>query len=251
MLWSPLQCQWQDSFFFFLPGWNLITSGAGRISSCIYTAVIEKHFLITLHSRKGALKRKTYPPGRGEREKYINIALRWVSWVPPKYSLMIFFPVGVRKAILDNLLYLEAHVSHANAMTTLTSPSLAAVTACLAPVWYVSQVPQAASVSSVLMDILEMQLLQRTVSVSPELLTPLAELMCCTSKQLMSSWVGIGGWEILWVRVSWMHSLCTESAHPQIFLCTNRVNPLKIAAVKGLFFKQGTHMFTCGVKILK
>lgn len=41
---------------------------------------------------------------------------------------------GVQKAILDNLLYLEDHVSHANAMTTLTSPSLAAVTACLAPV---------------------------------------------------------------------------------------------------------------------
>lgn len=41
---------------------------------------------------------------------------------------------GVQKAISDNLLYLEDHVSHANAMTTLTSPSLAAVTACLAPV---------------------------------------------------------------------------------------------------------------------
>lgn len=41
---------------------------------------------------------------------------------------------GAQKAILDNLLYMEDHVSHANAMTTLTSPSLAAVTACLAPV---------------------------------------------------------------------------------------------------------------------
>lgn len=39
---------------------------------------------------------------------------------------------GVQKAILDNLPYLEDHVSHANAMTILTSPSLAAVTACLA-----------------------------------------------------------------------------------------------------------------------
>lgn len=41
---------------------------------------------------------------------------------------------GVQKAILDNLLYPEDHVSHASAMTTLTSPSLAAVTACLGPV---------------------------------------------------------------------------------------------------------------------
>lgn len=41
---------------------------------------------------------------------------------------------GVQKAILDNLLHLEDRVNRANAMTTLTSPSLAAVTACLAPV---------------------------------------------------------------------------------------------------------------------
>lgn len=41
---------------------------------------------------------------------------------------------GVQKAILDNLPYLEDHVSHADATTTLTFPSLAAVTACLAPV---------------------------------------------------------------------------------------------------------------------
>ena len=34
-----------DKVFFFPPsGWNLITSEAGRISSCIYTAVTEKTF---------------------------------------------------------------------------------------------------------------------------------------------------------------------------------------------------------------
>lgn len=66
--------------------------------------------------------------------KTIEALPRWVSLILPKYSLMKFFTLGVQKAILDNLLYVEDHVSHANAMTTLTSPSLAAVTTCLVPV---------------------------------------------------------------------------------------------------------------------
>lgn len=167
-----------------------------QISSCIYSTVTEKHFLIPLHLRKGTLRRKAHYPGRGIW-KLCKQWVGWVSWAPlphthTKISLLEIITLGVQKAILDNLPYLEDHVSHANAMTTLTSPSLAAVTACLAPVWYVSQVQQAGTVSSVLMDILETQLMQRTVNVSLELLMSLTELIYDTPKKLMSSWVGIG-----------------------------------------------------------
>lgn len=49
-------------------------------------------------------------------------------------------------------------------MTTLTSPFLAAVTACLVLACYASQVQQANIVRGVLMDILVMHLMQGTVN---------------------------------------------------------------------------------------
>lgn len=194
MPWMHLQCQWQNFILFFC--WNLIMSGVGRFHLVSIAQLQKSIFLITLHLRKGTLRRKIHYPGRGIW-KLCKQWVGWISWAPlphthTKISLLEIITLGVQKAILDNLPYLEDHVSHANAMTTLTSPSLAAVTACLAPVWYVSQVQQAGTVSSVLMDILETQLMQRTVNVSLELLMSLTELIYDTPKKLMSSWVGIG-----------------------------------------------------------
>lgn len=141
-----------------------------------------------------------------------------------KCSLMEFLTLGVKKAILDTLLCLEDHVSPVNAMTTLTSPSLAAVTACLAPVWYVSQEQQAGTASSVRMAISETLWMRRTVSVSPELRVPLTELIYYTSEKLISSWVGLGDEKIVCntMSVASEGDLCTaqaRSAHSKMCLC--------------------------------
>lgn len=89
----------------------------------------------------------------------------------------MFFTLGVQKAILDNLWYQGDRASRASVMTTLTSPFLAAVTACLVLAWYVSQVQQANIVRGVLMDILAMLFMQGTVNVSHELLLLLTVLI--------------------------------------------------------------------------
>lgn len=48
----------------------------------------------------------------------------------------------------------------------------------------------------------------------------------------------------MWIHVSQTHSLYTESAHPKIFHWSNRVNPLKIAALsKGCCFSNDAHIF--------
>lgn len=80
--------------------------------------------------------------------------------------------------------------------------------------------------SSVLTGILEMQLMQRTVNVSPELLMSLTELMHDTSEELMSSRVRMGDQEI--ICNTWMTNAHedTKSACFKIFLvAVNRINP--------------------------
>lgn len=80
--------------------------------------------------------------------------------------------------------------------------------------------------SSVLTGILETQLMQRTVNVSPELLMSLTELMHDTSEELMSSRVRMGDQEI--ICNTWMTNAHedTKSARFKIFLvAVNRINP--------------------------
>lgn len=131
---------------------------------------------------------------------------------------MTFSPLGVQKAILDSLPFLEDRVSRASAMTTLTSPSLAAVTACLAPVGYASQGPPAGAVSCALTAISETRLRRRTVSVSPEPPTPLPgdALRLGAAAELRSA--------------AWSAGHGVRRACPEVSRYTNRLKPVQVAA---------------------